>query len=689
MSCVSIATKFNGIAFFINLTVRHVFGIIREYAESATLNEGSMKRRNFLSASAASMFGYSLIVSAPKGASAFEPTDERSRRLAALGASKSAPYAPNEKLMKKVSLECDVLVAGGGLAGICAAISAARHGKKVVLVQDRSRLGGNSSSEIKMHPLGVKSPRTGWREGGLIEELKLENAANNPQLSWEMWDLLLYDKCVSEKNITLILDTSLCGVEMDGDKIARAYARSDTTRHIYDIKAKIFVDCTGDSRLAMEAGAEVMSGRDGSAKFGESFADFDPVGTRQGSSIMFTSKLYDKPMPYKPPVWAKKITPEQMKFRSIKGDGLAYGYWWIELGGDGDAIADNEMLRFELLSIVMGVWDYIKNSGKYPESANRAIDTVSMVTGRRDTYRIVGERVMTQQDIMGGWRNFDDAVAVGGWSMDDHPAKGFYASDRRPCRQFGEVPFYNIGLSSLYSKDVKNLMMAGRNISCSHVAFTSTRVMSTCAVEGQAVGTAASMCIDEGLLPAQLRADNAKLRALQQALLRDDQTIIGIRNEDPLDLARSASVSASDSADGSKPENVLTGVAIDSRKSVANRWVADASAARWLKLSWRTPVKISSAQLTFFGGYPELSMTHSDYLLKHMHRGAQKELVRDFDIVAELEDGSERVLAQVRGNAQRLVRAKFDAVSAKSLRFDFKATNGDSKFVVCEVRAYA
>lgn len=211
------------------------------------------------------MFGYSLIVSAPKGAAAFEPTDERSRRLAALGASKSAPYAPNEKLMKKVSLECDVLVAGGGLAGICAAISAARHGKKVVLVQDRSRLGGNSSSEIKMHPLGVKSPRTGWREGGLIEELKLENAANNPQLSWEMWDLLLYDKCVSEKNITLILDTSLCGVGMDGDKIARAYARSDTTRHIYDIKAKIFVDCTGDSRLAMEAGAEVMSGRDGSA----------------------------------------------------------------------------------------------------------------------------------------------------------------------------------------------------------------------------------------------------------------------------------------------------------------------------------------------------------------------------------------------------------------------------------------
>ena len=647
-----------------------------------------INRRGFI-ASTASMAGYSLIITAPTKAKAMKPTDERSEKLAKLSAPESIPYAQDEKLMKKVQLDCDVLVAGGGLAGICSAIASARHGKKVVLVQDRSRLGGNSSSEIRMHPLGVPSARTGWREGGIIEELKLANASNNPQLSWEMWDLLLYDKCVSEKNLTLLLDTSVCKVDMQGDKIKRAYARSETTRHIYEINAKMFVDATGDCRLAMEAGAEVMSGRDGSKKFGESFADYDPIGTRQGSTIMFTSKLHDKPMPFTPPSWAKKITPEQMKFRSVKGDGLAYGYWWIELGGDGDAIRDNEMLRFELLSIVMGVWDYIKNSGKYPDAENRAIETISMLPGRRDTFRIVGERIMTQHDIQGKWKDFDDAVAVGGWSMDDHPYKGFYASDRRPCRQFGKVPCYNISFGSLFSKDVKNLFMAGRNISCSHVAFTSTRVMSTCAVEGQAVGTAVSLCIDSNMTPSQLRADKNKIRQLQQMLLRDDQTILGVKNEDCNDLARSAKVLASESIDGSEPKNILSGIAYDKIGGVENRWVGLASSKPSITLSWDSPKKISSVQLTFFSGSNEIAQTQSAYILKNMHRGAQKDIVRDFNLIAILEDGSERELCNVRQNAQRLVRLSFDAISVKALRAEFLATNGSPKVVVNEIRAYA
>ena len=647
-----------------------------------------INRRGFIS-SAVSMAGYSLIVTAPVTTKAMNPTDVRSEKLAKLSAPTSVPYATDEKLMKKVVLDCDVLVAGGGLAGVCAAISASRHGKKVVLVQDRSRLGGNSSSEIKMHPLGVPSRRTGWREGGIIEELKLANASTNPQLAWEMWDFLLYDKCVSEENITLLLDTSVCKVEMSGDKIKCAYARSETTRHIYEINAKMFVDATGDCRLAMEAGAEVMSGRDGKAKFGESFADYDPIGTRQGSTIMFTSKLYDKPMPFTPPSWAKKMTPEQMKFKSIKADGLAYGYWWIELGGEGDAIRDNEMLRFELLSIVMGVWDYIKNSGKYAGVENRAIETISMVPGRRDTYRIVGERIMTQHDIQGKWKDFDDAVAVGGWSMDDHPAKGFYAFDRYPCRQFGKVPCYNISFGSLFSKDIKNLMMAGRNISCSHVAFTSTRVMSTCAVEGQAVGTASALCIDLNVTPSELRADKAKVRQLQQMLLRDDQTILGIKNEDTFDIARSAKVSASESVDESKPENILTGITIDNRGSVDNRWVASIASKPSIKLEWDSPKRISSVQFTFFSGHSEVAQTQSEYILKQMHRGAQKELVRDFNLVAIPEDGSERKLCEVRQNDQRLVRLNFESLSVKALRADFLVTNGSDKFGLYEIRAYA
>lgn len=263
-------------------------------------------RRNFLAASAATVLGYSAIITAPQVLARPLPSDENSKRLAKLQPKSAPGSAEGEKLMRRADLECDLLVAGGGLSGIAAALSAARAGKKVILVQDRSRLGGNSSSEIRMHPLGVNPGVTGWREGGIIEELKLENAAHNPQLAWEMWDFILYDKCVTEPNLTLMLDSTLYRVETSGRNIEAVWVRSDTTRNIYRIKAKIYVDSTGDSRLAMEAGAEVMSGREGSKAFGESLADFDEIGTRQGSTLMISMRKHDKPMPFTPPAVGEK-----------------------------------------------------------------------------------------------------------------------------------------------------------------------------------------------------------------------------------------------------------------------------------------------------------------------------------------------------------------------------------------------
>ena len=646
-------------------------------------------RRGFLASAAASMLGYSVVVKAPQVLARPLPSDENSARLQKIQAPKDAKNLAGEFFMKRVDLKCDLLVAGGGLAGISAALSAARKGKKVILVQDRSRLGGNSSSEVRMHPLGVNPERVGWREGGIIEELKLENAAHNPQLAWEMWDFILYDKCVSQPNLTLILDATLYKTETDGDKITAAWVRSDTTLQGYRIEAEIFVDATGDCRLGMEAGAEIMTGREGVDAYGESLADFDEIGTRQGSTLMITSRLHDKPMPFVPPSWDKKITPEQMKFRSIKGDGLSYGYWWIELGGVYDAIRDNEMLRFELLSIVMGVWDYIKNSGKYEGVENRALETIGMLPGRRDTNRIRGEHLMTQHDIEGKWKEFDDSVAVGGWSMDDHPAKGFYASDRHPCRQKGHVPCYNIPFSSLYSNKVKNLMMAGRNISCSHVAFSSTRVMSTCAAVGQAVGTAAVICVDDKITPAQLRANSEKVKQLQQTLLRDDQTILGLKNEDPADLARSAKVTASESIADSSPENVISGITIDLPKQNKNRWVAPVSSSPWIRLDWRSPQKFSQVRFIFEPGNTPLSQTGSDYLLKTMVRGPQPKIVKDYKVTAVLEDGSEKVLADVKNNYQKLVVNKFEPVLAKALKVQVSATNGDPNAIIKEIRVEA
>ena len=200
-----------------------------------------MRRRDFLSI-AASGTAYSLIVRVDEPAAAAagqsaghaeRSADEIRAELTRIAPPGDLPASAAERHMKRVDLACDVLVAGGGLAGVCAAVAAARGGAKVVLVQDRSRLGGNSSSEIKMHVVGANNHggRPGWREGGLIEEFRLDDAAGNPQRSFELWDLLLYDKCVSEPNLTLLLDTTLFAAQMQGrqNRIGRGPLRPHRT----------------------------------------------------------------------------------------------------------------------------------------------------------------------------------------------------------------------------------------------------------------------------------------------------------------------------------------------------------------------------------------------------------------------------------------------------------------------------
>jgi len=231
-----------------------------------------------------------------------------------------------EPHMVLVDLTCDVLVAGGGMAGVCAAVAAARHGATVVLVQDRSRLGGNASSEVKMHIVGANNHggRPGWREGGLIEEFRLDDAVNNPHRSIEYWDLLLYDKVRRESNITLILDTTVFAAETRDGLITRVLARCDKTEHLYRVSARQFIDCTGDSRLGLEAGAEMRVGREAKTEFAESLAYDAADAQTQGSSILFTARDYGRPVPFRPPPWARKVTREMLKFRGVSS--WEYGY---------------------------------------------------------------------------------------------------------------------------------------------------------------------------------------------------------------------------------------------------------------------------------------------------------------------------------------------------------------------------
>ena len=197
-----------------------------------------MRRRDFFTA--VPVCGYSLLAYADLPAQSGDDIRPKFDRIAPANL---GPMAATERNMRLIDLETDVLVAGGGMAGVCAAVAAARHGAKVVLVQDRSRLGGNSSSEVKMHIVGANmhTGRPGWREGGLIEEFRLDDAVNNPHRSFELWDLLLYDKVMSEPNITLLLDSVLFAATAKDGHIEQVLVRCDKTEHLYRIKAKIYL----------------------------------------------------------------------------------------------------------------------------------------------------------------------------------------------------------------------------------------------------------------------------------------------------------------------------------------------------------------------------------------------------------------------------------------------------------------
>ena len=644
-------------------------------------------RRKFLGASALSVLGYSLFVNVPEARAESAAKSRLGRDIEAKIRGRKFDQAAEPNMDKK-QIDCDVFVAGGGLAGVCAAIAAARSGAKTVLVQDRSRLGGNASSEIRMHPLGINVEKWGWREAGILEEIKLDNAADNPQRSWEIWDLLLYDKCVGEPNLTLILDTAVFAAESDGGQIRAAYARCDKTLTIYKINAKIFIDCTGDSRLAMEAGAELMDGREGSEKFGEPLADTYQKGGHLCSSIMFTSKVLDRPVPFKAPAWAKKITAENLQFRDPSRWGFDCGYWFISHGGLADTIRDNEVIRFELLSIVLGVWDYIKNSGKYPETANRALDFIGMIPGKRDSFRIAGERIFTQHDIAGGWKNLPDQVAAVGWPLEDQPSEGFYAKGKKPAMYGGNTPFYNLPLTAMYAKGLKNLMMAGRNMSTSHLAFTSTRVMNVCAVAGQTAGTTAAVCAKEKIFPRDISASPERVETLRQKLLRDGQIILGAKNNDPLDLARSAKVSATQSCDGTSPENILTGQIFDMKGEYKNRWRAEIKTKPSITLEWEKPVKISEVAINLDTGSRLLTQTVETALTKRVLQAPQPETLKDFNVKAILEDGTEKELAKVRDNHQKRCIIKIPEVDAKKLTLECVATNGSPISSIFEIRVY-
>lgn len=248
-----------------------------------------------------------------------------------------------------------------------------------------------------------------------------------------------------------------------------------------------------------------------------------------------------RPVKFVPPSFAKDITKTTIPMKRVirSGDSGCH-YWWIEWGGELDTVHQNERIRDELWSVIYGIWDYIKNSGNF-DAQNMTLEWVGSLPGKREYRRFVGDYVLNQNDIL-EQREFEDRVAFGGWSIDLHPPQGMYSTESG-SKHLDMNGVYHIPFRSVYSQNVSNLLFAGRNVSATHVAFGTTRVMATCAVIGEAAGTGAALCLQKGVCPRELHRSHIK--ELQQIMLRQDASIVGIKNEDTKDLALSAQVSAS------------------------------------------------------------------------------------------------------------------------------------------------
>ncbi len=594
------------------------------------------------------------------------------------------------------TLETDLLVAGGGMSGLCAAVSAARNGARVVLVQDRSVLGGNASGEVKMHIVGADchGTRPGRRESGLIEELRLEDAARNPHRSYSQWDLLLYEKAKLEPKLTLLLDADLVGAETETTAAGRRVIRSarvvrNLMEEEYHIRARFFADCTGDGRLGAEAGADFHVGREARSDYGEPLAQ--PVADRHtlGSSILLTGREHPEPQPFIAPSWIRKFTADDLKHRPVGS--YEYGYWWFEWGGQLDTIKDNERIRHELLRIALGVWDYIKNSGAHPDSARWALDWVGGIPAKRESRRFLGPHVLTQHDVAGG-AVFPDQVAYGGWWIDTHPPMGVDAPDEPPCTQHHLDHLYSLPLRCYHSRNVANLFFAGRNISATHIAFASTRVMATCAVGGQAIGAAAALWRDAATNDISALSTPENIARLQQTLLRDDAFLPGLPAADPADLARSARITATSATPDGAPGKVVDGLTRDLRADFGP-WSSDSTHA-WtpaalpatLALELPAPAALREVHLTFDSGFSrELVLSPNDRLTRKTIRGPQPEVVRHYRLRI---DG--RVVAEVTDNhlRKRVHHIPAPAPAAR-VELEVHATHGAPVARVFEVRLYA
>lgn len=556
--------------------------------------------------------------------------------------------------MKTIYYKTDLCVVGGGLAGLCCAIAASRNGIKTVLMHDRHVLGGNSSEEIRMWVCGSHGKDN--RETGIIEEIMLENFYQNKNLKYPIWSSVLYEKAKAEDNLTLLLNTSCLDADMQGSKIKSIKGWQSNAETFHCVEAEYFADCSGDSILAPLSGAEYMYGRESKREFNETIPPQNADKKTMGMSCLFQIRECSHKIEFTPPKWAYKYeSDEKLPYKDHELDN---NFWWIEIGGEWDCIHDTDRCRDELLKICYGVWDHIKNYGDHGAD-NWELEWIGFLPGKRESRRYTGKYIVTQNDVESEGR-FDDIVAYAGWTMDDHFPEGFYYQKGHPTVYHPAPRPWGLPLRCMISKNIENLVFAGRNISVTHAALSSSRVMATCSILGQALGTAAAMAIKE-----KRKVELVSINALQQKLMGDD-CYIPWRKRKVSELTQNAKCTA---------DIVRNGI----ERGDENLWIGGKNSS--IEYEFETDTDIRKIRLVFDSN---LNRSYHNmpcrYLIDEKEFKLPGTLIKEYTIVGIGKDG-ERKTITVKDNHQRFVVHNVDW-KVKKIRFIPLSTHGCDKFRV-------
>ncbi|MBQ6707579.1 MAG: FAD-dependent oxidoreductase [Clostridia bacterium] len=585
------------------------------------------------------------------------------------------------KNLRKVTHEADLCIVGGGMSGLCAAVSAARHGMKVVLMQDRPVLGGNASSEIRMWISGAHGKNN--RETGILEEIMMENYYRNPNRTYPVWDSVLFDLAKREKNITLIMNCSCNDAEMEGNSIKKIIGWQTTTQMWHIVEARYFADCSGDSILAPLTNAEYRVGREARSEFNESIGPEVADDKTMGLTCQIQAVETNSKTTFIPPEQSRKFTPATLYPRYPNIKSIYENYWYLELGGEADSIHDTEELRDELVRVAYGMWDFIKNDHEI-EADNWELSFMGFLPGKRESRRYVGDYIMTQNDVEAEGR-FDDIIAYGGWTMDDHNPKGIDGNERPTIHWPAPSP-YGIPYRCIYSKNISNLFFAGRNISVTHAALSSTRVMATCSILGQALGTAASIAKKYDTSPRGVYENH--INELKQTLMEDD-CYIPFNKMEMSEISRKATYKSS----GENVEMLINGY----QRPIGdcdNMWKG--KCGDYIEINFDKTTDVKEINFTFDSDLnretvcedkdlcDKVTMCNRSLSLKPIC--IPKTLVKSLKIEAMI-DGEYKELDGIKDNYQRAVRVPVNE-KADGLRITLLDTNGNETVGIHSVNIF-